>query len=150
MYSILEKNRGMRGMQGKILFSVFVGLMALLVLIPSSFASGVAPHSEEKGLVANQSNFMLQGSLSYDIGEHSTDIYCNGTVTVSFSPKGGSDSKGVYVAAYKQGNPSPISGDGGSHFPGNKSGSVTFKLYGYHSFIVEGDSGVTGTYKVTW
>ncbi|MGG3456436.1 MULTISPECIES: hypothetical protein [Paenibacillus] len=147
MYSILEKKRGM---QGKILFSVFVGLMALLVLIPSSFASGVAPRSEEKGFVANQSNFMLQGSLSYDIGENSTDIYCNGTVTVSFSPKGGSESKGVYVAAYKQGNPSPISGDGGSFFPGNKSGSVTFKLYGYHSFKVQGDSGVTGTYTVTW
>ncbi|MFD3260315.1 hypothetical protein ACE3MQ_17135 [Paenibacillus lentus] len=127
MYSILEKKRGM---QGKILFSVFVGLMALLVLIPSSFASG--------------------DSLSYDIGKTSTHIYCNGTVTVSFSPKGGSDSKGVHVAAYKPGNPSGIAGDGGSFFVGNKSGSVTFKLYGYHYFKVTGDSGVTGTYTVTW
>lgn len=146
MHSILERKRGM---QGKIFFSVFLGLMALLVLIPSSFASEVAPRSEEKGLVANQSNFMLQGSLSYDIGKTSTDIYCNGTVTVSFSPKG-AEGTGIYVAAYKPGDPTGISGNEGSFFPVNKSGSVTFKLYGYHYFRVEGDSGVTGKYTVTW
>lgn len=146
MNSTLEKKRGM---QGKIFFSVFIGLLTLILLTPSSFASGVAPRLEE-GLVANGSDFMLQGSLSYNIGEKSTDIYCNGTVTVTFSPKGGSNSKGVYVAAYQPGNPSPISGDGGSFFPGNESGTVTFKAYGYHYFRVSGDSGVTGTFTVTW
>lgn len=126
MYSILEKKRGM---QGKILFSVFVGLMALLVLFPSSFARA--------------------DSLSYAIGKNSTDIYCNGTVTVSFSPKG-SEFDVIHVAAYKPGNPSGIAGDEGSFFVGNKPGSVTFKLYGYHYFRVTGDNGVTGTFTVTW
>ncbi|MNN71952.1 hypothetical protein D3C81_1879420 [compost metagenome] len=90
---------------------------------------------------------MLLGSLSYDIGTTSTHIYCNGNVTISFSPTGGSSSTGVYVAAYKVGNPVPI---GGQHFAGNTSGSVTYNLYGYHYFVVQGDTGVTGTYTVNY
>lgn len=138
MFSILEKKRSFK--KKFVAVSLFV-LMALLVLIPSSFASGVTPQS-------NQSNLnMLRGSLSYNIGEASTDIYCNGNVTISFSPKGGSSSVGVHVSAYEPGNPVPKDLQS---FSGDQSGSVTLRLYGYHYFLVKGDSGVTGTYKVTY
>ncbi|MGG0825201.1 hypothetical protein ABE099_20325 [Paenibacillus turicensis] len=83
-------------------------------------------------------------SLTYKIGETSTHIYFSGKVTISYNAKGGS--QGIHIGVYQVGA-GPVSVESG-FFAGK--GSVTYNLHKYHYIVVEGDTGVSGTYTVTY
>lgn len=119
-------------------------MVGLLVAPLSSVNASNIDHIDSDKIDARSDLITLQDSLSYKIGDSSTHIYFNGNVTISYSPKGGS--QGIHISVYRVGGgPEPVESN---FFSG--SGSVTYKLYQYHYVVVTGDSGVTGTYKVTY
>jgi hypothetical protein len=121
----------------------------MLCLLVTPLSSANASNVNEKdqinqnGINAGTGLITPFDSLTYNIGETSTHIYFSGKVTISYNAKGGSE--GIHISIYQVGNPRPVE----SGFFSGK-GSATYTLHKYHYVVVEGDSGVTGTYKITY
>ncbi|MNP28197.1 hypothetical protein D3C76_1211490 [compost metagenome] len=98
---------------------------------------------------------LLSSSLSYNIGQISTHIYFNGSVTIKTYPTGGSSGSFIYATVYEVG--AQYGGGVGSRsLSGTSNDSWTINhLYGYHyvradSADVVGENTVSGTYKIEY